>query len=133
MSRKPIEVVAVILQANGKVLIGKRMKGDSNAGKWEFPGGKIRPNENPEKALTREIKEELGIDVDHFIFFEQVQFDYPNYSVNIRFYLSRLEEELDFVLDAHDELAWISPEQINEYDFLEANRNVLQKLLNQAR
>lgn len=129
MSRKPIDVVAVILQANQKVLIGKRMKGDSNAGKWEFPGGKIRPNENPEIALTREIQEELGIHVDQFTFFDQVQFDYPTYSVNIRFYLANVDKELECIKDSHDELEWISPSQINEYDFLEANKHVLQKLL----
>jgi 8-oxo-dGTP diphosphatase len=132
MIRKPIEVVAVILQANNKVLIGQRMKGDTNAGKWEFPGGKIRQNEQPEAALTREIQEELGIHVDQFKFFDQVQFDYPNYSVNIRFYLADLESEIECVKESHDELVWISPNQINEFDFLEANRNVLQKLIDNA-
>lgn len=132
MIRKPIEVVAVILQANNKVLIGQRMKGDTNAGKWEFPGGKIRQNEQPEVALTREIQEELGIHVDQFKFFDQVQFDYPNYSVNIRFYLADLESEIECIKESHDELMWISPNQINEFDFLEANRNVLQKLIDNA-
>ena len=85
MSNKPIEVAAAILQAGSKVLIGKRMKGDSNAGKWEFPGGKINNDETPEEALKREIQEELGFELGHFSLFDQVQFDYPRYSVNIRF------------------------------------------------
>lgn len=130
MKNKPIEVAAAILLADSKVLIGKRMKGDSNAGKWEFPGGKIHNNETPENALKREIKEELGYTLETFSFFDQIQFDYPNYSVNIRFYLCEIDSQIEVTLDSHDELKWISPDEMDDYDFLEANRVVLEKLSN---
>lgn len=129
MTNKPIEVVAAILKTNKKVLIGKRMKGDSNAGKWEFPGGKIDADESPENALRREIKEELGFELRDFSFFDQIQFEYPRYSVNIRFYLVDMKSnEIEFVKDSHDELLWIEPKEHVKYDFLEANKIVLQKL-----
>ncbi len=129
MTNKPIEVVAAILKAQNKVLIGKRMKGDSNAGKWEFPGGKIDANESPENALRREIKEELGFELKKFSFFNQIEFKYPRYSVNIRFYLVDINDsEIDLKKDSHDELLWIEPKDHDKYDFLEANKLVLQQL-----
>jgi 8-oxo-dGTP diphosphatase len=128
MKKPPIEVVAAILCANKKVLVGQRMADDSNAGKWEFPGGKIKLNETPEVALTREIEEELGVTLTDFTFFEQVHFDYDRYSVNIRFYLVDVKNEIDLKLSSHDELKWIYPHEHEQLDFLEANKNVLRKL-----
>jgi 8-oxo-dGTP diphosphatase len=59
-----ILVVAVALvDADGRVLLAQRPAGKTMAGLWEFPGGKVQPDEAPEAALIRELKEELGIDV----------------------------------------------------------------------
>ena len=59
-----ILVVAVALvDADGRVLLGKRPEGKTLAGLWEFPGGKVEADERPEAALIRELKEELSIDV----------------------------------------------------------------------
>ena len=59
-----ILVVAVALvDVDGRILISQRPKNKSMSGLWEFPGGKIEDGENPEQALIRELKEELGIDV----------------------------------------------------------------------
>jgi 8-oxo-dGTP diphosphatase len=57
-------VVAVaLIDADGRVLLAQRPEGKQMAGLWEFPGGKVQPDETPEAALIRELKEELGIDV----------------------------------------------------------------------
>ena len=57
-------VVAVaLIDTDGRVLIAQRPQGKQLAGLWEFPGGKVEPGERPERALIRELKEELGIDV----------------------------------------------------------------------
>ena len=53
---------AALIDADGRVLIAKRPEGKTIAGLWEFPGGKVDPDETPEAALIRELKEELGID-----------------------------------------------------------------------
>ena len=56
------QVAAAIIEKDGKILIAKRKKGSSLAGKWEFPGGKIEPGESPEECLKREMKEEFDIE-----------------------------------------------------------------------
>jgi 8-oxo-dGTP diphosphatase len=60
---KTVLVAAVaLIDADGRVLLAQRPEGKTLAGLWEFPGGKVEPNETPELALIRELKEELGID-----------------------------------------------------------------------
>ena len=61
---KPIVLVAAValIDADGRVLLARRPRGKAMAGLWEFPGGKLRAGETPERALIRELDEELGID-----------------------------------------------------------------------
>lgn len=66
MEKKPtmIVVAAALVDADGRVLLQQRAAHRQMAGLWEFPGGKVEPDERPEAALIRELKEELGIDTD---------------------------------------------------------------------
>jgi len=59
-----IVVAAALADANGAILLQQRAAGRAMAGLWEFPGGKVEPGEGPEAALARELREELGIEVD---------------------------------------------------------------------
>ena len=63
MSRRIVLVAAVaLIDAEGRVLLAQRPAGKPLAGLWEFPGGKVEPDETPEAALIRELHEELGIE-----------------------------------------------------------------------
>ena len=57
-----VQVVAAIIERDGRILICRRTREQSHALKWEFPGGKVEPGETPEQAVERELEEELGID-----------------------------------------------------------------------
>lgn len=65
-SGKPTVLVAAValIDGDGRILIAQRPPGKSLAGLWEFPGGKVDPGETPEGALVRELREELGIEVE---------------------------------------------------------------------
>ena len=65
MEKSPtlLVVAAALVDRDGRVLLQQRREGRHMAGLWEFPGGKVEPGERPERALVRELKEELGIDV----------------------------------------------------------------------
>jgi 8-oxo-dGTP diphosphatase len=60
----PLHVVAAVIEDDGRVLVCRRRAGKADAGKWEFPGGKIEPGETPSEALVREIREELDLSIE---------------------------------------------------------------------
>jgi 8-oxo-dGTP diphosphatase len=57
-------VAAALTDAEGRVLMARRPAGKQHAGLWEFPGGKVEPEETPKAALVRELREELGVEID---------------------------------------------------------------------
>ncbi len=125
---KPIRVTAAIIENDGKVLIAKRKKGWRFAGKWEFPGGKIEPNETPEECLKRELKEELGIETDIGSFFCESTYAYPHATVQLLVYRA-VHISGDYTLYDHQEMRWVSPEHLRDYDFPEADEAVIDKLV----
>ena len=64
MSRVVLVVAVALIDPDGRVLLAQRPEGKSMAGLWEFPGGKVEPDETPEVALIRELREELGVDTE---------------------------------------------------------------------
>ena len=83
---KSVEVVAVIIQRDGAYFATQRGYGEFE-GMWEFPGGKIEPNETPESALKREIQEELGIHISIEKFLCTTDYDYPKFHLTMHCYL----------------------------------------------
>lgn len=110
-------VVAVALvDVDGRVLIAKRPEGKKLAGLWEFPGGKVEPGERPEQALIRELKEELGIDVNEaclapFVFASHA---YESFHLLMPLYLCRRWSGV-VVKHEHAALAWVKPNQLSDY------------------
>ncbi len=126
-ARKPLVVTAAIIENDGKILIAKRKEGWRFAGKWEFPGGKIEPNETPEECLRRELREELGIETQIGGFFCSSVYAYPHATVELLAYrASHVSGE--YTLHDHQEIRWVLPEQLLQYDFPEADKVIIEKL-----
>lgn len=123
-----IDVVAAIiyrLSASGpEFLIARRSLGQSGAGEWEFPGGKVEAKESRENALKREIKEELSLDINIEDFIAENTHAYPQKTVHLMFYLCRLTANSvqSIKLTDHDQIVWASSVQFSQYSFSQGDR-----------
>ena len=125
---KPIEVAAGLVFRNRQLLIAQRRAGDHLGGWWEFPGGKRKTNETFEECLRRELKEELGIEIEVLELFDSVNHQYPEKSVVLNFYrcLWRKHEPRTLGCQA---FAWVTVSQLADYSFPPADASPLRKLL----
>ena len=120
-------VTAAIMHVDGKILIARRKKGDALENKWEFPGGKLEPGETPEQCLARELREEFGIQTQIKDFFASSSFEYKHISIELLAYdVEYLSGQ--FHLNDHQEIQWIRPEELENYDFSEADIPIARKL-----
>ena len=125
-----ILVAAGLIFKDGLLLIAQRPPGKHGALKWEFPGGKIEEDEDPRKTLQREIREELGIEIEADEIVETVFHRYPERSVLLLFYKCRYISGEPSAIDCHD-FRWIKLSQLNEFDFLEADLDFIRRLASQ--
>ena len=117
--------VAVIFDAEDRILITQRPLHTSHAGFWEFPGGKVEPNELPEQALVREVREEVGLEVVNYTFLGEVNHQYPDKSVQLLVFLVTEFSGTPFCLEGQLAMKWMPQIEFNEKDFPEANREVM--------
>jgi len=116
------------MRKNGKVLLGLRPIGESLAGSWEFPGGKIDQGEQPEVALKRELKEELDVEAEIGPLRIVHSHSYGERGVLLLFYdVHFWKGEPKTVY--HEDLRWADPEELERLQIPEANRNILTKLI----
>lgn len=116
-----ITVVAALIEKDGKYLIARRATGDSNVlGKWEFPGGKVEPNEDDFFAIEREIKEEFELEIKAVNFVVNNICHYPNKIVNLKLYKC-VYIEGDFKLHDHYEYKYVTKGQLLDYDLCDAD------------
>jgi len=118
---------AVILRADGAVLLAQRPAGKACAGYWEFPGGKLEPGESPAHALARELREELGIRVTNASPWLVQQFVYPHAHVELNFFRV-FAFEGEPVGHDNQSFAWQRPHAIDVGPLLPANTRVIAAL-----
>jgi len=125
----PVEVAAaVLIRADGATLLAQRPAGKAYPGYWEFPGGKIEPGESVGEALRREIREELGFEIERAYPWITRVFTYPHAKVRLHFHrvYAWRGEPRPF---EHTAIAWERPEAITVAPLLPANAPVLRGLL----
>ncbi|WP_415940146.1 (deoxy)nucleoside triphosphate pyrophosphohydrolase [Streptomyces sp. 039-1] len=114
-----IVVVAGALVHEGRLLAARRSAPPELAGRWELPGGKVEPGETPELALVRELREELGVETEPL---ERVPGEWPlkpGYVLVVWAARLRAASAAPRPLQDHDELRWLTPEEIWDVDWLD--------------
>lgn len=118
---KNILVVAALIKKDNNVLIARRSTGDENVlGKWEFPGGKVEPNETEEHAIEREIKEEFELDIKANKYIINNVCEYPTKIVDLRLYECEYISG-EFKLHDHSEYKWVNINELLNYDLAPAD------------
>jgi 8-oxo-dGTP diphosphatase len=129
--RPTILVAAAVIVEDGRVLLSRRKKGTHLAGAWEFPGGKVEPNEDPKDALTRELHEELGIDARATDILECTfhRYDDAKKSVLLLFYrAARTDRTKEPTPLDVAEVKWAMLADLHDADFPPADTAVLTKV-----
>jgi len=129
-SETPISVVAALVWKDGRLLICQRKETDAFPGKWEFPGGKVEPEESPAAALVRELLEELGIRARLGKQVAEIDHQYPGRRpVHLLFFAIRGFEGIP-ENRVFQQILWVKPLELSGFDFLEADRPLIERIAN---
>lgn len=123
---KVIKVVAAIMIQNGRVFATQRGYGEFKDG-WEFPGGKVEPEETPQEALVREIKEELNTVIEVGELLDTVEYDYPDFHLSMDCFICKIIAG-DLELKEHEDARWLTTETLDSVDWLPADLGLIQKI-----
>jgi len=119
--------VAVIYNQQGLILIDRRLEGGSFGGLWEFPGGKVEAEETVPDCIRREILEELGIPIEVGEHLLTLTHTYSSFHITLHVYLCRHRLGEPQTLQC-PEIRWVSLEEIDEFQFPEANSQIITAL-----
>jgi len=122
-----IEVSAGLVFRDGKLLLTQRPQGGHLAGLWEFPGGKREPGESFEECLRRELREELGIEVEVGERVESLTHRYAERTVHLEFFLCRLRQHEPRAIGC-PAFAWVTRDELGNYEFPEADARLIGRL-----
>lgn len=122
-----VEVVAALIRQDDKFLICQRPVHKARGLLWEFVGGKVEPGETKKQALIRECKEELAITVSVGNVFMDVLHEYPDLTVHLTLLHASIAKGKPQLLE-HNDIRWITPREIDQYDFCPADEVILERL-----
>lgn len=123
---KSIEVVAAVIENQGKIFATQRGYGDQKGG-WEFPGGKMESGETAQEALVREIKEELDTEIEVGELIDTVEYDYPKFHLTMHCFFCCVKKG-NLVLKEHEAAKWLTLETLDTVDWLPADRGLIEKI-----
>ncbi|MDR8525400.1 8-oxo-dGTP diphosphatase MutT [Shewanella fidelis] len=125
---KLIHVAVGVIKQGNRILLAKRPLELHQGGKWEFPGGKVEQDETTSEALIRELKEEVNLDVMNTSPMMEIHHDYGDKKVFLDIHWVE-----NFTGTAQgmegQQVCWVEKEDLQQYDFPEANKAILEKIL----
>ena len=124
---KITEVVAALIWQGNQFMICQRPAHKARGLLWEFVGGKVEPGENKEQALIRECVEELAVTLSVGDVFMDVVHEYPDLTVHLTLFNATIPEGEPQKLE-HNDIRWITPSEIPNYDFCPADEEILAKI-----
>ena len=127
MKKKITEVVAALIWDDDKFMICQRPAQKARALLWEFVGGKVEGGETKEKALIRECREELAIELSVGDVFMSVIHEYPDINVRLTLFNTTIKDGVPQMLE-HNDIRWITKEEIPQYDFCPADVEILKRI-----
>jgi len=125
---KTISVTCAILIHEGRILAAQRSEAMDLSGKWEFPGGKVEPGENSQASLIREIKEELGIDIELGDELTPISFSYPAKSIRLIPFLAYWKRG-EIRLAEHSAFCWLEKKELLTLNWAEADLPIVHELI----
>ncbi|MFO1462970.1 MAG: 8-oxo-dGTP diphosphatase MutT [bacterium] len=131
LDAKTVQVVACVIERGGEFLITKRLKTSHLGHCWEFPGGKLEPGENLAQCAIRECQEEIDVVVNPLRLLQEVSHAYPEKSVHLYFVLCTLESGTPRAIECAD-WRWVHPRQLSEYEFPEADKQIIADFIRAA-
>jgi 8-oxo-dGTP diphosphatase len=114
---KVVHVVAAVVIADGKLLACRRAAHKSSGGKWEFPGGKVETGESSTEALKREIREELGLEMQPGTRLDITDTEIDGFCIRLETILCPLDVPFDVTSSDHDLFAWVLPQEMMALDW----------------
>lgn len=121
------EVVSALIWQGEKFMICQRPPHKARGLLWEFVGGKVEKGETPQEALVRECREELAVTVSVGEVFMEVVHEYPDITVQLTLFNASIAEGIPQKLE-HNDIRWIEPHEIPQYDFCPADKEILEKI-----
>ena len=121
------EVVAALIWQGEKFMICQRPAHKARGLLWEFVGGKVEPGETKEQALIRECREELAVTLSVGDIFMDVVHEYPDLTVHLTLFNATIAEGEPVMLE-HNDIKWITPSEISNYNFCPADVEILKEI-----
>lgn len=123
---KTLNVVAAIIKKDNKILATKRGYGEF-INMWEFPGGKIEPNETKEEALVREIREELDCIIKPTKFALDLEYQYPTFYLKMSCFEAVITEGTPKLLE-HNDAKWLGKKDLGTVNWIPADLQIIDYL-----
>ena len=120
----PTNVVAAIIKKENAYLVAQRNRDKYLGLKWEFPGGKVEPNESFQEALLREIHEELNIDINIHEKLAEEKYKDSEINIVLHYFLCSIKDGT-IKLNEHEAISWVDKKDFGKYDFVEGDGNIM--------